>query len=54
MNPCQAPEVLIEGERPSLFSDSWSLGAVLLHWIMELPPWDMQVNSTNIKKKIRE
>ena len=35
--------MLIDRERPSLFSDCWSLGAVLLHWIMDLPPWDLQV-----------
>lgn len=43
VNPCQAPEVLYTRERPTLFSDCWSLGAVILHWMLELPPWDMQV-----------
>ena len=43
LNPCQAPEVLIGGERPTLFSDAWSLGAVILHWMTQLPPWNMQV-----------
>lgn len=41
LNPCQAPEVLLGGERPTLFSDRWSLGAALLHWLVELPPWDL-------------
>ena len=43
LNPCQAPEVMVGGERPTLFSDAWSLGAVLLQWMTRLPPWDMQV-----------
>ena len=43
LNPCQAPEVMIGGERPTLFSDAWSLGAVILQWMTRLPPWDMQV-----------
>lgn len=38
----QAPEVLIGGERPTLFSDIWSLAAVLLYWLLESPPWDFQ------------
>lgn len=42
LNPCQAPEVLIGGERPTLFSDVWSLGATLLQWLLESPPWDFQ------------
>ena len=42
LNPCQSPEVLLEGERPSLFSDRWSLAAVILHWMTSLPPWDLQ------------
>ena len=32
LNPHQAPEVLIGHERPTLCSDVWSLGAVLLQW----------------------
>ena len=42
LNPCQSPEVLIGGERPTLFSDIWSLAAVLLQWLLESPPWDLQ------------
>lgn len=42
LNPHQAPEVLIGHERPSLCSDVWSLGAVILQWMMERPPWDLQ------------
>ena len=42
LNPCQAPEVMVGGERPTLFSDAWSLGAVLLQWMLERPPWDLQ------------
>ena len=34
---------MVGGERPTLFSDAWSLGAVLLQWMTRLPPWDMQV-----------
>ena len=45
LNPCQAPEVMIGGERPTLFSDAWSLGAVVLQWMTRLPPWDMQVGA---------
>ncbi|XP_059097826.1 uncharacterized protein LOC131892100 [Tigriopus californicus] len=41
-NPNQAPEVILHKERPTLFSDCWSLGAVLLHWLIDLPPWDLQ------------
>lgn len=41
-NPNQAPEVLLDKERPTLFSDCWSLGSVLLHWLIDLPPWDLQ------------
>ena len=33
---------LILGERPTLFSDIWSLSAVLLQWLLESPPWDFQ------------
>ena len=35
-------EVLIGHERPSLCSDVWSLGAVILQWMLERPPWDLQ------------
>ena len=42
LNPHQAPEVLIGRERPTLCSDVWSLGAVLLQWMLERPPWDLQ------------
>ena len=42
LNPHQAPEVLIGHERPTLCSDVWSLGAVLLQWMLERPPWDLQ------------
>ena len=42
LNPHQAPEVLIGRERPSLGSDVWSLGAVLLQWMLERAPWDLQ------------
>ena len=42
LNPHQAPEVLIGHERPSLCSDVWSLGAVILQWMLERPPWDLQ------------
>ena len=34
---------MVGGKRPTLFSDAWSLGAVLLQWMTRLPPWDMQV-----------
>jgi len=42
-NPWQAPELLIgRGERPSFFSDAWSLAATLLQWLTEQPgPWDL-------------
>ncbi len=42
LNPCQAPEVLVGGERPTLFSDIWALCATLLQWLLEIPPWDFQ------------
>jgi len=42
LNPHQAPEVLIGGERPTLCSDAWSLASVILQWIVERPPWDLQ------------
>lgn len=42
LNPHQAPEVLIGEERPTLCSDVWSLGAVVLQWVTERPPWDLQ------------
>ena len=42
MNPCQAPEVLVGGERPTLFSDIWALGATVLQWLLETPPWNFQ------------
>jgi len=42
LNPHQAPEVLIGQERPTLCSDTWSLAAVILQWITERPPWDLQ------------
>jgi len=42
MNAFQAPEVQIAGERPTLFSDIWSLAAVVLQWLLETPPWDFQ------------
>lgn len=41
LNPHQAPEVLIGRERPTLCSDAWSLGAVLLQWMLERAPWDL-------------
>ena len=41
LNPHQAPEVLIGRERPTLCSDVWSLGAVVLQWMLERPPWDL-------------
>ena len=41
-NPYQAPEVFIGDERPTLFSDVWSLGSVLLQWLLESPIWDFQ------------
>ena len=34
LNPHQAPEVLIGRERPTLCSDVWSLGAVVLQWML--------------------
>ena len=34
LNPHQAPEVLIGRERPTLCSDVWSLGAVILQWML--------------------
>ena len=42
-NPWQPPEMLIGRERPSMFSDSWSLAATLLQWLTEQPggPWDL-------------
>ena len=43
LNPHQAPEVLIRRERPTLCSDVWSLGAVILQWMLERPPWDLQL-----------
>ena len=43
LNPHQAPEVLIGQERPTLCSDVWSLAAVVLQWVTERPPWDLQV-----------
>jgi serine/threonine protein kinase len=42
LNPHQAPEVLIGQERPTLCSDVWSLAAVVLQWVTERPPWDLQ------------
>ena len=33
---------LFLGERPTLFSDIWSLAAVVLQWLLETPPWDFQ------------
>ena len=42
LNPCQAPEVLVEQERPTLFSDIWSVSAAILQWLLEFPPWNLQ------------
>ena len=42
LNPCQAPEVLLGQERPTLFSDIWSVSAAILQWLTEYPPWNMQ------------
>lgn len=41
-NPCQAPEVLVGQERPTLFSDIWSVSAAILQWLLEFPPWNLQ------------
>jgi len=41
-NPYQAPEVVLGEDRPTLCSDIWSLGCVLLQWMYERPPWDIQ------------
>jgi len=41
-NPYQAPEVVLGEDRPTLCSDIWSLGCVLLQWMLERPPWDIQ------------
>ena len=32
----------VGGERPTLFSDIWSLAAVILQWLLEAPTWDFQ------------
>ena len=41
-NQWQAPEMLLSRERPTLFSDAWSLAATLLQWLTEQPgPWDL-------------
>ena len=42
LNPCQAPEVLLGQERPTLFSDIWAVSAAILQWLTEYPPWNMQ------------
>ena len=34
--------MLIGQERPTLCSDVWSLAAVVLQWVTERPPWDLQ------------
>ena len=39
-------KVLIGQERPTLCSDVWSLAAVVLQWVTERPPWDLQVLPT--------
>ena len=39
---------MVGGERPTLFSDAWSLGAVVLQWMTRLPPWDMQVGGAQL------
>jgi len=41
-NPYQPPEVFVGDERPTLFSDVWSLASVLLQWLLESPIWDFQ------------
>ena len=41
LNPHQAPEVLIGRERPTLCSDVWSLGCIILQWMLERAPWDL-------------
>jgi serine/threonine protein kinase len=42
LNSSQAPEVLVGGERPTLFSDIWSLSSTLLQWLLETPTWNFQ------------
>ena len=41
LNPSTKSKVLIGRERPTLCSDAWSLGAVLLQWMLERAPWDL-------------
>ena len=33
---------VVGGERPTLFSDIWSLASVILQWLLEAPTWDFQ------------
>ena len=40
-NSSTKSKVLIGRERPTLCSDAWSLGAVLLQWMLERAPWDL-------------
>ena len=51
-NQWQAPEILVGGERPSMFADVWSLAATLLQWLtQQSSPWDMQDLCTRYKMR---
>ena len=51
-NQWQAPEILVGGERPSMFADVWSLAAILLQWLtQQSSPWDMQDLCTRYKMR---
>jgi len=54
LNPHQAPEVLLGEERPTLCSDSWSLGCILLQWMLERPPWDLQDLCTRYQYRLNK
>ena len=51
-NQWQAPEILLGQERPTIFSDIWSVAATLLQWLTEQSsPWNMQDLCTRYKMR---